>query len=140
MSARADIALGSNLGDRAAWLASARAAVSLLPASRLVAASAIEETIPFGPAAQGPYLNQMLALDTVLPPEMLLMGLQAIERRLGRVRRGPWGARTIDLDLVRLGTVAMRTPALTLPHPGLPSRDFWQRELAQIDRLVERAA
>jgi 2-amino-4-hydroxy-6-hydroxymethyldihydropteridine diphosphokinase len=137
---RADIALGSNLGDRAAWLASARAAVSLLPSSRLLAASTIEETIPFGPVAQGPFLNQMLAVETALPPGALLTALQTIERGLGRVRRARWGPRTIDLDLVRLGTVALRTPTLTLPHPGIPSRGFWQREIAELDRLLERAA
>ena len=140
MTARADVALGSNLGDRAAWLASARAALSLLPATRILAASAIEETIPFGPAAQGPYLNQMLALESALPPTALLLALQTIERRLGRVRRARWGARVIDLDLVRMGNMTMQSPTLVLPHPGLPHRAFWQRELAQLDRLVERAA
>jgi 2-amino-4-hydroxy-6-hydroxymethyldihydropteridine diphosphokinase len=140
VSPRADIALGSNLGDRAAWLASARAAVSLLPASRLIASSSIEETIPFGPAAQGPYLNQMLALESPLSPHALLMALQAIERRLGRIRRERWGARTIDLDLVRISGATLRAPALTLPHPGLPTRDFWRRELAELDRILERAA
>ena len=140
MMARADVALGSNLGDRAAWLASARTALSLLPATRILAASSIEETIPFGPAAQGPYLNQMLALESALPPTAMLLALQTIERRLGRVRRERWGARVIDLDLVRVGNVAMRSNRLVLPHPGLPDRAFWQRELAELDRLVERAA
>jgi len=140
MTARADVALGSNLGDRAAWLASARAALSLLPATRILAASSIEETIPFGAAAQGPYLNQMLALESALPPTAMLLALQTIERRLGRVRRERWGARVIDLDLVRVGNVAMRSKQLVLPHPGLPDRAFWQRELAELDRLVARAA
>ena len=140
MTARADVALGSNLGDRAAWLASARAALSLLPATRILAASSIEETIPFGPAAQGPYLNQMLALESALAPTTMLHALQAIERRLGRIRRERWGARVIDLDLVRVGAVTMQSRALVLPHPGLPARAFWQRELAELDRLLHRAA
>ena len=140
MTIRADVAMGSNLGDRAGSLAAARAAISLLPATRLAAASAVEETIPFGASAQGPYLNQMLAIETALAPLALLEALQAIERRLGRVRRERWGARTIDLDLVRYGAVTMRTRALVLPHPGLPTRDFWRRELAELDRLLERAA
>ncbi len=139
MSERAFVALGSNLGDRAGWLASARAAVTLLPATRLVAASSVEETAPFGPSAQ-PYLNQMLALDSVLAPAALLGALQQIERRLGRVRRERWAARTIDLDLVRYGAAALATETLTLPHPGLASREFWRRELAELDDLLERAA
>ena len=62
------IALGSNLGDRAAHLARARAALAALPASRVLAESEIEETAPIGPAGQRPYLNQMVALETTLAP------------------------------------------------------------------------
>jgi 2-amino-4-hydroxy-6-hydroxymethyldihydropteridine diphosphokinase len=140
MTVRADLALGSNLGARAGWLASARAAISLLPATRWLAASSVEETIPFGASAQGPYLNQMVAVQTSLEPDALLAALHAIERGLGRVRSTRWGARTIDLDLVRYGARSMRTRDLTVPHPGISSRDFWRRELAELDRLVERVA
>jgi 2-amino-4-hydroxy-6-hydroxymethyldihydropteridine diphosphokinase len=137
---RAFVALGANLGDRAAYLASALAALALLPRSRLAGASAVEETIPFGPAAQGPYLNQMVAIDTALPPTCLLARLQEIERRLGRVRRERWGARTIDLDVVRYGSLDLCTPALTLPHPGLAERAFWQRELAELTTRLDADA
>lgn len=140
MTGRADIALGSNLGDRAGQLASARAAISLLPSSRVIAVSAIDETAPFGASAQAPYLNQMLALETGLGPVALLRALQSLEHRLGRVRRERWGARTIDLDLVRYGTVTMRSRALTLPHPGLAHRDFWRRELDELTHLLTPAA
>ena len=139
MIERAFVALGSNLGDRAGWLASARAALTLLPETRLVAASSVEETIPFGASAQ-PYLNQMLVLDSALAPLAMLGALQRIERRLGRVRRERWGARTIDLDLVRHGSVAMRSDVLTLPHPGLATRDFWRREMAELEHLLPGAA
>jgi 2-amino-4-hydroxy-6-hydroxymethyldihydropteridine diphosphokinase len=142
VSARAFIALGANLGDRAASLARARAAISLLPC-RLAGASRIEETIPFGPSAQAPYLNQMLALDCTMPPLQLLDALLRIEHRLGRVRRERWGPRIIDIDIVRYGDVTMRSPTLTLPHPGLPHRDFWLRELAELETVSlppERAA
>jgi 2-amino-4-hydroxy-6-hydroxymethyldihydropteridine diphosphokinase len=136
VSERAFVALGSNLGDRAAYLASALSALSLLPDTRLSAASAVEETAPFGPAAQGPYLNQMVAVETSLPPFVVLAHLQRIERSLGRVRRERWGARTIDLDLVRMDAIEMRSPKLVLPHPGLPAREFWRRELAELETLL----
>lgn len=136
MTERVHVALGSNLGARGAYLAAAVDAISLLPGTRVVAASTVEETVPFGPAAQGPYLNQMIALDTSLEPEPLLAALQRIEQRLGRVRRARWGARTIDLDIVSFGTRRVRTPALTLPHPGLEARDFWQRELAEVGAIA----
>jgi 2-amino-4-hydroxy-6-hydroxymethyldihydropteridine diphosphokinase len=82
----------------------------------------------------------MVALTTALAPEALLGSLQRIERSLGRVRGVRWGARTIDLDLVRHGDRRMRSEALELPHPGLPSRAFWQRELAELARVMGAAA
>jgi len=136
MAERAFVALGSNLGDRAAHLDRARVAISLLPASRLAGTSSVEETAPLGAMAQPPYLNQMIALDTELAPEALLAALHAIERTLGRARGERWGARTIDLDLVRHGNRSVRTAALRLPHPGLPTRHFWQRELAELERTL----
>jgi 2-amino-4-hydroxy-6-hydroxymethyldihydropteridine diphosphokinase len=133
------IALGSNLGDRAAHLARARAALAALPASRVLAESEIEETAPIGPAGQGPYLNQMVALETTLAPLPLLDALQGIERAAGRVRAERWGPRTLDLDIVRFGPQTVTDPRLTIPHPELPRRDFWRREVAELDtRLAAR--
>jgi 2-amino-4-hydroxy-6-hydroxymethyldihydropteridine diphosphokinase len=138
MAEQVFVALGSNLGSRAAYLASARVAVAALPATRMLAASRVEETAPFGAGAQGPYLNQMLVVATRLTPHALLRALQAIERSLGRVRGRRWGARTIDLDIVRFGSRALRTRELSLPHPGVQSRGFWQRELAELEPLLAR--
>lgn len=134
------VALGSNLGDRAAFLAAARNALSMLPGTRMVGASAVEETEPFGTGAQGAYLNQMVALRTSLSPDALLSALQGIERSLGRVRRSRWSARTIDLDIVRHGDAALHRPGLTLPHPGIASRPFWQREIAELSALSALSA
>jgi 2-amino-4-hydroxy-6-hydroxymethyldihydropteridine diphosphokinase len=133
------IALGSNLGDRAAHLARARAALAALPASRVLAESEIEETAPIGPAGQRPYLNQMIALETTLAPLPLLDALQGIERAAGRVRAERWGPRTLDLDIVRFGRQTVTDLRLTIPHPELPRRDFWRREVAELDaRLAAR--
>lgn len=140
MAERAYVALGSNLGDRAAQLDRARVALTLLPSTRLAAASSVEETAPLGAMAQPPYLNQMVALDTSLAPETLLAALHSIERAQGRLRGARWAARTIDLDLVRYGDRKLRTPSLTLPHPGLATREFWQRELAELARALREAA
>jgi 2-amino-4-hydroxy-6-hydroxymethyldihydropteridine diphosphokinase len=133
------VALGSNLGDRAAYLGAARSALSLVPAVKLLAASRIEETASLGTLAQGPYLNQMVALSTQLRPLALLSWLQRIETALGRVRRARWGPRTIDLDIVRFGARREVGPALVLPHPGIPSRSFWRRELAELGELLNYA-
>jgi 2-amino-4-hydroxy-6-hydroxymethyldihydropteridine diphosphokinase len=130
---RAFVALGSNLGDRVEHLAAARAALAALPRTRLVAASRVEETAPLGGMEQPPYLNQMVALETRLDPRALLAACQAIERSRGRVRTEHWGARTLDLDIVRYGDRRVADPDLIIPHPELPNRDFWQRELAELE-------
>lgn len=131
---RVFVALGSNVGDRAGHLAAAREALGRLPATRLVAASAVEETAPLGGMAQPPYLNQMVLLDTELEPHALLAALQAIERARGRVRTTRWGPRTLDLDIVAYGERQVRDPDLVIPHPELPRREFWQRELSELAR------
>ena len=126
------VALGSNLGDRAAHLATARAALAALPETRVIAVSTIEETAPLGALPQPSYLNQMVLLETTLTPRALLDACQAIERAAGRMRGERWASRIIDLDIVRFGDRAVAEPGLTLPHPELPHRAFWQRELAEV--------
>ena len=136
------LALGSNLGDRDAHLALARARVDALPGTRVTAQSPVEETAPIGPSAQGPYLNQMLRVETTLEPEALLDACLAIEAEAGRDRATSprWGARTLDLDVVLFGTRRIETPRQRVPHPELPRRDFWQRELATLGVDWARAA
>lgn len=126
------VALGSNLGEREAHLASARASIGALPAVHVMAVSRVEETAPIGPADQSAYLNQMLALTTHRSPLDLLDALLDVERSRGRVRGERWGARTLDCDVVRFGARVIRHPRLTVPHPELPNRDFWQRELDEL--------
>ena len=104
-----------------------------LPGIRLIAASAIEETAPLGGMDQPPYLNQMVLLETDLEPRALLRALQSIERREGRQRTERWGARTLDLDIVQFGNRQMKESDLIIPHPELLNRDFWRRELAELN-------
>ncbi len=127
------MALGSNVGDRAAHLAYAREHLGALPGTRLVAASRVEETAPLGPVAQPPYLNQMVLLETTLEPAALLKHCRRIEAERGRERRERWGPRTLDLDIVRYGDKTVRQPDLTIPHPELPNRGFWRREIAELE-------
>ena len=129
---RAYVALGSNLGDRAGHLAAAREALAKLPDTEVVAASAVEETAPLAGMSQPPYLNQMVLLETRLSPRELLEACHEIERARGRVRGERWGARTLDLDIVRYGRRRVTEPDLIIPHPELPNRDFWLRELAEL--------
>ena len=132
MSECAFVALGSNLGDRAASLRDALQEIARLPGTAVVAVSEVEETDPVGYATPNRYLNQMALVRTSLGPRGLLEALLGIERRMGRVRTERWGDRNIDLDIVRYGNTVVEEPGLTLPHPELPNRSFWQRELAEL--------
>lgn len=126
------VALGSNLGDRRAYLALGREGLAGLPRSHLRGVSSIEETEPLGPIPQGPYLNQMAALETDLAPAELLEALQSIERNAGRVRGARWGPRTLDLDIVLYEQQSVATDRLVIPHPELARRDFWRRGLGEL--------
>lgn len=130
------IALGSNIGDRDKHLSAARTAIAALPNTFIVAESDIEETDPLGGRQQEKFLNQMLAVRTALEPMQLLSELQGIEKENGRTRRERWESRTLDLDIVAYGTTVLATAQLTLPHPGLEQRDFWKRELAQLEERL----
>lgn len=126
------IALGSNLGDREDHLEHARSALAALPGTRLLRASSVEETAPLGEVPQGPYLNQMVAIETELAPRELLDWLHEIERSAGRVRGVRWGPRTLDLDIVMFDRQTVNEPDLLVPHPQISNRGFWQRELAEL--------
>ena len=131
------IALGSNLGNRELALARARAAIAAIRDTRLIAATPVEETEAIGPVSQGKYLNQMVAVSTTLPPRTLLAALHRIERAAGRVRAIRWGPRTLDLDIVMMEGKEYSDDALVIPHPELPNRDFWLRELALLRGIAD---
>lgn len=126
------IALGSNLGQREVFLAQARRAIAALAHTRVLGQTDTEETAPLGPVAQGPFLNQMIAIETELSPQDLLAELKRIELEAGRERTMRWGPRTLDLDIVLFEKQSVREPGLTVPHPELSNRDFWLRELAAL--------
>jgi len=120
------IALGANLGDRAATLR--RALSKLTSLGKIARRSEIYRTTPVGgPNDQPDYLNAVVAL---LPaagyrePEALLVALHGIEAELGRTRRIRWEARVLDLDLIALGDLVRDDPGLALPHPAAMERPF----------------
>jgi 2-amino-4-hydroxy-6-hydroxymethyldihydropteridine diphosphokinase len=78
----------------------------------------------------------MALLETELAPAELLEHLHAIESERGRTRSVPWGPRTLDLDIVRFGDRQVREAGLTIPHPELQARDFWIREITELDQVA----
>lgn len=129
---RVFLGLGSNLGDRFEMLSRARADLAA-PDLRVVAASRVYETLPWGDADQPPYLNQVVEAQTTLSPRALLARCHEIEARLGRVRSRRWGPRTIDVDILVYGTAEIAESDLVIPHPELRRRAFVLVPLAELD-------
>ena len=122
---RALVALGANLGDRAATLARAVELLAADPAIYDLQTSAWHETPPVGGAlGQGAFLNGAAAFETTLTPPELVARMQAVEARLGRTRGQRWAARTIDLDLLLYGDRVIHSRSLCVPHPRMAFRRF----------------
>lgn len=126
------IALGSNLGDRRRQILTALR--EMVPLVRLVRVSSIHETAPVdAPSGSPDFLNAVAVGYTTLTPAALLAGLLAIERRLGRIRRGARNApRLIDLDLLVHGGHRVSSRGLTLPHPRARDRAFVMEPLREL--------
>lgn len=127
------IALGSNLGDRAARLRAAIDELSRLPRSRRVARSSWRETPPVGgPGRQGPFLNGAALIETALDPPAVRAELARIERQGERVRTIRWDARTIDLDLLLVDGQTWQATDLIIPHPRMHYRRFVLEPAAEL--------
>jgi 2-amino-4-hydroxy-6-hydroxymethyldihydropteridine diphosphokinase len=124
------IALGTNLGDRAANLSAARQA--LAPDVQVLAVSPIYETPPWGVTDQPAFLNQVVHTQTGLAPRRLLDLLKRLESELGRVPGVRYGPRQIDLDILFYGDQTLDEPGLTIPHPRLHERAFVLVPLADL--------
>ncbi len=125
------VALGANLGDAVATVQQALRDVAGLPDTQLVKASSLYCSAPY--EAQGPdFINAVALVHTQLSPLVLLHALQALELHSGRERPFKNAPRTLDLDLIFYGEVALATPELTLPHPRWHERAFVLQPLAEV--------
>jgi 2-amino-4-hydroxy-6-hydroxymethyldihydropteridine diphosphokinase len=128
------LGLGSNVGDREGHL---RAAIRLLAEHgvEVDAVSSIYETEPVGEILDQPdFLNAVARIGAELEPERLLDLCKAIEAEQGRMFGGPrHGPRPLDVDLLLLGDLELRSERLTLPHPEVTSRRFVLLPLLELD-------
>jgi 2-amino-4-hydroxy-6-hydroxymethyldihydropteridine diphosphokinase len=116
------LSLGSNLGDRKALLA---LGLQLLSEHvEVESVSRVVESEPWGPVPQGPFLNVLVRGRTDLGPELLLRRALEAEDAAGRIRGVRFGPRTLDVDLIFFGDIAMESPSLILPHPRWRERGF----------------
>ncbi len=128
---RVYLGLGSNLGNPARQLEAAGRALEN-GGLQILRKSSLFETEPLGYAAQPWFLNQVLEAETTASPWELLNLAKGIERRRGR-RPGPKnGPRTIDIDILFMAGVILRTKTLTVPHPRLAGRRFILAPLAEL--------
>jgi 2-amino-4-hydroxy-6-hydroxymethyldihydropteridine diphosphokinase len=138
--AAALIAFGGNVGDVRDTLQRAIDRFCDGRDVQLTIRSSDYRTPPWGVEDQPPFVNCAIAVATVLSPQALLERAQEIERAFGRDRTGEvrWGPRTLDIDLIDYGGVAVSTPGLTLPHPRALERAFVLAPLAEIapDRAI----
>jgi 2-amino-4-hydroxy-6-hydroxymethyldihydropteridine diphosphokinase len=135
---RGYLGLGSNVGDRLAHLRAAREALRSHGVD-VVASSSVYETEPQGEVLdQRDFLNACLAIDTQLGAQDLLDACKEVERELGRrpggVRHGP---RPIDVDILLLDGLELRSERLTLPHPEIVSRRFVLEPLLELEPRLE---
>jgi dihydropteroate synthase len=130
--ARIVLALGGNVGDKAANVRRALRAISREPEIELAAVSRLYRTAPWGKTDQDWFINACALGLTRLRPEALLERMKALEVELGRTPAVRWGPRIIDIDLIAYDDLALKTGRLTLPHPGLFERSFVLAPLAEI--------
>ncbi|HEU5319131.1 MAG TPA: 2-amino-4-hydroxy-6-hydroxymethyldihydropteridine diphosphokinase [Chloroflexota bacterium] len=124
------IALGANLGDRAATIGLAIEALETECGP--LARSALYETAPWGDVDQPAFLNAVVRGASPLAPVALLQRCKEIERELGRVESKRWGPRAIDIDLLAYDRVLLMTPDLCLPHARMHERAFVLVPLAEV--------
>jgi 2-amino-4-hydroxy-6-hydroxymethyldihydropteridine diphosphokinase len=130
---RAFLALGSNLGDRAANL---QRAVDLLAGRvgvEIVSSSRVYETDPVGGPPQPDYLNAVVEARTSLSPKELLEACLAVEAEMGRERKERWGPRVIDVDVLTYSREEVDEPGLQVPHPRMHERGFVLIPLFELD-------
>jgi 2-amino-4-hydroxy-6-hydroxymethyldihydropteridine pyrophosphokinase len=116
------LALGSNVGNRAANLKAAIAA--LPPQMEVKAKSRVYETPPWGYTNQEKFLNQVVKARTYLEPEPLLKHLKRLEVALGRVPTFQYGPRLIDIDILLYNDLVFDSADLKIPHPQMHERGF----------------
>jgi 2-amino-4-hydroxy-6-hydroxymethyldihydropteridine diphosphokinase len=123
--------LGSNLGDRKAYLKQAIGHIEndIAP---VIKASSVYETQSWGKTDSPDYLNQVILVESALAAPTILQKILSIENMMGRKREEKWGSRIIDIDILFYNSAIINEPGLQIPHPELHKRRFTLEPLAQI--------
>lgn len=126
------LSLGSNMGDREAYLQQGIAQLSEHPLIQVQQVAEIIETDSYGGVEQEKFLNTAVKLRTLLTPKELLDRLHYIEDAAGRTREIHWGPRTLDLDILFYDKMVYEDNTLTLPHVDMENRYFVLKPLSEL--------
>lgn len=133
---RAYLGIGSNLGDKRAYMEKALESLKSHEKIRNVKCSELIVTEPYGGVEQDDFLNGVIMLDTLFSPMQLLTFLHELEQDAGRERKLHWGPRTLDLDILLYEDYISDDPVLTVPHPDMVNREFVLKPLAELSPYV----
>ena len=127
------LGLGSNLGNRLAFLRGGRDTLVNQTGIALIQASGVYETEAIGGPPDSPlFLNAVLQIRTSLAPEQLIEACLAAENEFGRTRQMRWASRTLDIDILFYDDLVLGKEHLTVPHPRLQERAFVLAPLLEI--------
>ena len=131
MMAKVYLGLGTNIGNRKENL---EKALGFLNSNntKLLKVSSFLETAPYGFLEQDDFLNAACLIKTNLTPEKLLVFLNSIEEKMGRVRLEHWGPRIIDIDILLYNDFVVNDKKLIIPHADMLNRDFVLKPLIEI--------
>jgi 2-amino-4-hydroxy-6-hydroxymethyldihydropteridine diphosphokinase len=125
------ISIGSNVGNRYFYLWKAKELLTK-KFKTSIASSPIYETDAWGKTNEPKYFNAILSFSTKLEPSGILANCQQIENQLGRKRIEKWGKRTIDLDIIFIDEIILKSPELCIPHPFFDQRAFVLKPLLDL--------
>ena len=135
------ILMGSNLGDREAYLIDALIRLEEIDGLEIAATSGIYVSEATGMDEGSPsFMNQVVMADFLYLPHELLNALESIEKSMGRTGKGEMIPRTIDLDILLFGNQIVKSDTLSIPHPELLNRPFAMVPLLQIEPEIVHPA
>jgi len=117
------LSLGSNVGDRIHNLSLSRSKL-FNEVGKIIYNSKIYESEPWGFKLQDCFLNQIIVIETYLDSKEVLEKILNIEKKLGRIRKGKWESRIIDIDILFYNNEVINLKDLIIPHPLIQKRNF----------------
>jgi 2-amino-4-hydroxy-6-hydroxymethyldihydropteridine diphosphokinase len=130
------IGIGSNKGDRIKYLGDAAYDINNSVHCKIIKISSVYETKAYGEKDQSDFLNAAAKIETDFSVQALFRFIKELEKKLGRKETYKWGPREIDLDLLFYNDIVISDENLTVPHPGIPQRDFVIIPLIEIDPML----